>query len=100
MGWERASLIDASITSDEVSRGRPAPDMIQELMRRLGITDPARVAKVGDAPADLQEGTNARCGWVIGVTEGTHTRAQLELFPHSHLVRNVGELMGLFGLEG
>ena len=98
MGWERQGLIEASVTSDEVPRGRPAPDMIEHLMRRLGVTDPARVAKVGDAPADLEEGTNAGCGWVIGVTEGSHTREQLAPLPHTHLVANVGSLFELFGL--
>jgi phosphonatase-like hydrolase len=98
MGWKRLGLIDASVTSDEVPRGRPAPDMVHYLMQRLGVTDPARVAKVGDAPADLEEGTNAGCGWVIGVTDGTHTRAQLAPFPHTHLIANVRDLIDLFGL--
>ena len=52
---------------------------------RLGISDPRRVAKVGDTPADLEEGTNAGCGLVIGVTSGTFTREQLHGMPaHAH----------------
>lgn len=99
LGWMEAGLVDASVTSDEVPRGRPYPDMIRVLMQRLGVSDPARVLKVGDAPADLQEGTNAGCGWVVGVTSGAHDRAALSPHPHTHLVGSIAELPGLLGLE-
>jgi phosphonatase-like hydrolase len=89
LALSRSPLIDATICSDEVPRGRPHPDMIWELMKRLGIIDPARVAKVGDTPADLQEGSNAGCGLIIGVTEGTHSREQLEGHPHTLLIDSV-----------
>ena len=64
-------------------------------MNRFGITDPANVAKVGDTPADLLEGKNAGCGLIVGVTEGTHTRAQLEPHPHTHLIGSVRDLPGI-----
>jgi phosphonatase-like hydrolase len=96
LGWEDA--VDAVLSSDEVPRGRPHPDMIRQLMVRLGVDDPARVAKVGDTPADLQEGASAGCGWIIGVTGGTHTAEQLREHPHTHLVGSVAELPALFGL--
>ena len=92
LGWERAGLIDASVTSDEVKRGRPHPDMIQRLMLHLGVTNPQSVVKVGDTPADLLEGRNAGCGLVIGVTGGSSTREQLEKFPHDHLIATVAQL--------
>lgn len=91
MGW----AIDGSITSDEVERGRPYPDMVWALMARFGIRDSALVAKIGDTPSDLGEGTAAGCGFVIGVTEGTHTFAQLEGHPHTHLVGSVRDVPGL-----
>ena len=56
IGWAPGGLIDATITSDEVARGRPHPDMIHALMARLHIDRVACVAKVGDTPADLLEG--------------------------------------------
>jgi phosphonatase-like hydrolase len=95
LGWERDALVDASVSSDEVPRGRPSPDMIHHLMEGLGIRDASAVAKVGDAPADLQEGTNTGCGLVVGVTWGSHTRSQLEGHPHTHLVDAVDELSAL-----
>jgi phosphonatase-like hydrolase len=100
LGWSASSLIDATICSDEVPRGRPHPDMIRALMSRLNIADPRRVAKVGDTPADLEEGHNAGCGLIVGVTRGTHTREQLAPFPHTHFVETVADVPGLLGLLG
>jgi phosphonatase-like hydrolase len=99
LGWSAGGLIDATVTSDEVPRGRPHPDMVFHLMSRLGIRDPKRVAKVGDTPADLEEGANAGCGLVVGVTRGTHTREQLAPFPHTHLIDSVADLPALLGEE-
>ncbi|MBO0798498.1 MAG: HAD hydrolase-like protein [Blastocatellia bacterium] len=92
LNWERNGLIDASVTSDEVERGRPHPDMIRRLMLALGVSDAQRVAKVGDTPADLLEGKNAGCGLVVGVTNGSSSSEQLESFPHDHLIGSVAEL--------
>jgi phosphonatase-like hydrolase len=98
LGWERDGLIDASVTSDEVTRGRPHPFMIRHLMKKLGVSDSHCVAKVGDAPADLLEGANADCGLVIGVTKGSSTREQLALLPHDYLIGTVAELPALLEL--
>ena len=100
LGWAGTALVDATITSDEVRRGRPHPDMIRALMATLGVRDARRVAKVGDTPADLEEGTNAGCGRVIGVVRGTHTREQLARYPHTDLIDSVADLPRLLGLEG
>jgi phosphonatase-like hydrolase len=98
LGWERDGLIDASVTSDEVERGRPFPWMIRRLMQKVGVKEARRVAKIGDAPADLWEGKNAGCGLVIGVTGGSSTRAQLASLPHDYLIGTVAELPALLGL--
>jgi phosphonatase-like hydrolase len=98
LGWERDALLDASVTSDEVDRGRPYPDMIRLLMSRFGIDDPREVAKVGDTPIDLEEGRLAGCGLNVGVTQGTHSREQLLPYPHTHLIRSVADLPGLLGI--
>jgi phosphonatase-like hydrolase len=98
LNWERDGLIDASVTSDEVERGRPHPDMIRRLMLKLGVTDPRRIAKVGDTPADLLEGKNAGCGLIVGVTQGSCAREQLERFPHDYLIASVGEFPELLGV--
>jgi phosphonatase-like hydrolase len=95
LGWRHGGVIDADVASDEVAQGRPHADMIRCLMARLGIRDPGRVAKVGDTRADLEEGTNAGCGLVIGVTSGSCTREQLQACPHTHILESVAEVPGL-----
>ncbi len=98
LGWKDSDLIDLTITSDEVERGRPHPDMVEKAIRDLDISEASRVAKVGDTPSDLQEGTNAGCGVVIGVTEGSHTAEQLKPHKHTHLVASVADVPGVLGL--
>jgi phosphonatase-like hydrolase len=100
LGWERDGLLDTSVTSDEVPRGRPHPDMVLRAMRLTGVSDPRCVAKVGDTPSDLYEGHNAGCGLVIGVTSGSHTRAELEPHPHTHLIERLAELPALLQIHG
>jgi phosphonatase-like hydrolase len=95
LAWREGQTFDASVTSDEVPRGRPHPDMILYLMRKLDIADARTVAKVGDTPVDLEEGKAAGCGWNIGITSGTHTRAQLVRSPHTHLIDGLAELVAV-----
>src|SRR5262249_36291958 len=95
LGWHSPGVIDADVASDEVPRGRPHPDMIRHLMGRLGIRDARKVAKVGDTGVDLEEGANAGCGLVIGVTSGSFTGEQLRSFPHSHVLASVVEVPGV-----
>lgn len=92
LGWERGGLIDGSVTSDEVEQGRPHQFMIRHLMSQFGIADPLKVAKTGDAPADLLEGYNAGCGLNIGVLYGSSRREELEVHPHHHLVERISEI--------
>jgi len=39
LGWAKDNLIDASVTSDEVLRGRPYPDLIYKTMELMHVTD-------------------------------------------------------------
>jgi phosphonatase-like hydrolase len=99
MGWIGKGLVDASVTSDEVKRGRPYPDMIQKAMKLTDVSDPAAVAKVGDTVSDLLEGTSANCGWVIGITTGAYTKEQLASSPHTNLIDHLSELNTIFDLQ-
>jgi phosphonatase-like hydrolase len=74
------------VSSDQVERGRPAPDIVLETMRRAGVLDARRVGLAGDTPADLGAGSSAGCDLVIGVGHGTHTLEELRLCPHTHLL--------------
>lgn len=89
LGWLEDDLLDATVASDEVARGRPHPDLVHRAMQLTRVSNPAAVAKVGDTPSDLHEGTAAGCGLVIGITHGSHTAAELAVHPHTHLVANL-----------
>ena len=88
-------VVQASIASDEVPNGRPAPDMIRLAMQRLGVSDPKQVVNIGDTPSDLLSGQAAGVGLNLGLTNGTHSEAQLRDYPHDILLGSLLELPGL-----
>jgi phosphonatase-like hydrolase len=92
LSWQGTHVVDATVASDEVARGRPNPDLVFKAMELTGVTNPAAVAKVGDTPSDLEEGAAARCGLIVGVTNGSHTTDQLKRHPHTHLIAHLGQL--------
>jgi phosphonatase-like hydrolase len=93
VNWRDA--VDATICSDEVARGRPAPDMIRALAARFGIAEPAQIAKVGDTLADIDEGLRAGCGLVIGVLTGTGVRDEFAARPGIAVAPDVSAAAGM-----
>jgi phosphoglycolate phosphatase len=91
LGWE--GEIDLALSPADVGRGRPAPDMILGAMQRLGVEDPATVVVAGDTVSDLEAGTAANAGAVIGVLSGAHDRATLEAAPHTDLIPDITGLI-------
>jgi phosphoglycolate phosphatase-like HAD superfamily hydrolase len=72
--------------------------MIFRAMAATGVKAVDRVAKVGDTSYDLQEGSSAGCGLVIGITSGAFTREQLLAEPHTHLIDSIPEILAILGL--
>lgn len=93
--WTQRRLIDFLVTSDEVEAGRPEPFMIRKMMEAAGITNAAEVAKVGDTAVDMEEGHNSGCKYVIGVTTGIYTRAELEKCNPTHIVDDMATIIGI-----
>jgi phosphonatase-like hydrolase len=96
LGWGHE--IDLALSPADVGRGRPAPDMVLGAMSRLGVGDPNAVVVVGDTVSDLEAGSAAGAGAVVGVLCGAHDEAQLERVPHTAILSDVTGLLGL--LEG
>ncbi|NII23897.1 HAD-IA family hydrolase [Pseudoflavitalea sp. X16] len=90
--WKSNGMIDMVITSDEVPEGRPKPYMIAAIMKQLDIADAGQVAKVGDTEVDVEEGRNAGCGLVVGVTTGAYTRSELEQYKPDTIIDSLAEL--------
>ena len=62
--------LDTNVCADDVPQGRPAPWMIYEVMKRVGVFPPSHVVKIGDTSADIAAGVNAAC-WTIGVCDSS-----------------------------
>jgi phosphoglycolate phosphatase-like HAD superfamily hydrolase len=69
--------------------------MIFKAMKDLNIISANEVAKVGDTISDLKEGYGAKCKYVIGITTGAYTRAELEKEPHTHLVDDLLQVVDI-----
>ena len=91
VGWD-ASAVDGTLSADDVGRGRPAPDLIHEAMRRSGVARPGAVLVVGDTIFDLEAAAAARAGQAVAVLSGAHDRAMLAARPHSAILPSIAEL--------
>ncbi len=81
--------VDLVLSPADVGRGRPAPDLVFGAMERLGVADPGAVAVAGDTVSDLEAGTAAGAGAVIGVLSGAHDRATLAAAPHTAIIEDI-----------
>jgi len=98
VGWN-AGTVDASICSDEVPRGRPAPYLIFRAMEATRTTDVHRVVNVGDTTLDLLSGRNAGVRGIVGVLTGSQTIAHLGMVRHTHIIPSVAALPDLIAKE-
>ena len=64
-------------------------------MERLNITYPEDVAKIGDTRADIEEGLNAGCGIVIGITTGAFAKQDLIKWHPDYVIDSLQELLPL-----
>jgi phosphoglycolate phosphatase-like HAD superfamily hydrolase len=69
-------LIEAMVCGDDGFAVKPAPDAVFAVCHAFR-TEPARVAVVGDAPADLAMARSAGAGRVIGVRSGVGSEEDL-----------------------
>ncbi len=96
LAWE--NKIDMLVASDEVVNGRPYPDMINKIKAELGIESSEDVAKVGDTEVDVNEGINAGCKYVIGVTTGAFTREALLPYSPTHVIDDISEVLEILSV--
>lgn len=84
-------MVDVVVCGDEVPEGRPAPFMIQEIMRLTGVTDPTLVASAGDTAVDVESAQRAGVT-AIGVLTGKLLRPDHEAAGAHLIVDSVAEL--------
>jgi phosphonatase-like hydrolase len=95
LGWQHYFV--ASITSDDVVDGRPAPYMLFRAMEAAHVNETTQVMAVGDTPLDLQAANNAGVGAAIGVYSGAATEERLRKERNSGVLPSIAELPGLIG---
>jgi len=93
LGWQH--YFAASITSDDVSEGRPAPYMLFRAMEAAHINETQVVMAVGDTPLDLQAANNGSMGAAIGVYSGAATEDRLRKERNSGVLPSVAALPDL-----
>jgi len=92
-----STVVDAVVCVDDVAAGRPAPYMVFRAMELTGVRDVRRVLTAGDTVRDLEAGTNAGAGMVVGVLTGGLDATALGAVRHTHLVPSVADLPALLG---
>ena len=95
---EEGKDIDLLITSDDVSKGRPAPDMILLACEKLGVM-PKESIKIGDSGIDIVEGQNAGVKYSIGVTTGAQSLSQLKASQPDFIFDDMMELLPILESE-
>jgi phosphonatase-like hydrolase len=94
-GWQH--IFSASISSDDVKAGRPAPYMIFRAMEIAGVDDVREVLNVGDTLLDLQAGQRAGVLGVVGVLTGIQKEDRLRSASPSYLISSVADIPALIG---
>jgi phosphonatase-like hydrolase len=85
----------ATITSDDVRTGRPAPYMLFHAMEAANVDAVTQAVAVGDTPLDLEAGSNAAFRGVIGVLSGVGKESALRAQPHTEIISSVADLPAL-----
>jgi len=97
-GWGEG-MIDASVCSDEVAMGRPAPYMIFRAMEATRVTRVQGIVNVGDTTLDLLSAAYAGARGNVGVLTGTQTILHLGRIRHTHIIPSIHDLPDLLENE-
>ncbi|RZU63869.1 phosphonatase-like hydrolase [Microterricola gilva] len=96
LDWQE--LADIVLTPADAGRGRPHPDMPLTALLRTETSAVEAMIVVGDTVSDMQSGTRAGAGLVIGVLSGAHGEEQLLAAGADDVISSVAELPELLGL--
>ena len=83
--------VDAYISSEDVTSGRPAPFMIYNLMNELNVKNTDEVVKIGDTINDILEGKNSKCE-TIGVLTGANNEDELLEVGANYVINSVMDI--------
>ncbi|MEX2684739.1 MAG: HAD family hydrolase [Candidatus Sigynarchaeota archaeon] len=92
-GLGLSGLVDAFVGLEDITNGKPDPEMIFKSCDRLGLT-PASCIVVGDTEYDIKAGNAAGC-FTIGVLTGNFTAERLAAAGAGAVVPSVASLFAL-----
>ncbi|GAA1958010.1 phosphonatase-like hydrolase [Agromyces allii] len=98
LGWH--DLAELALSPVDAGRGRPYPDLPLTALLRSGTTSVASMIVVGDTRSDIEAGTRAGAGLVVGVLTGAHDRAALLDAGAHAVIDGIRDLPVLLGLRG
>ena len=90
------NLFDYTGIANEIGKSRPYPDMIFDMMAKLGIADTKEILKVGDTIADIQEGKNANVRTAV-ILSGTQGRNELLKQQPDFVIQSLAEIKKIIG---
>lgn len=98
---EWRTFIDFSIAASEVKLGRPAPDMINNLIYQYNsqldtVITANNVTVIGDTVADITAGKAANAKNVIGILSGIHSREKLMAAGADDVIENLNDVKKYF----
>ena len=92
LGWDEHPPFSTLVLAEEVERPTPGPDLILECMRRTGVLDVHRVAKVACNVIGLADAKQLGCGWNVLVDSGTLTTDQIAALAPTAILDQVSDL--------
>ncbi len=90
--WQRADLI---LSTDDVARGYPWPDLFLTALLRLGTGDVRGMAVATAAESGVLAARRAGARIIVGVLSGVHDATRLRRAGATHLVEDMAELPDL-----
>ncbi|MCW4458949.1 HAD family hydrolase [Microbacterium sp. MPKO10] len=97
LGWR--DLVDAVLSSDDVGRGLPFPDLPLTAVMRTGARSVDGMIVVGAGVAHVRGGLSAGAGLVVGVLAGGHTAEQLHQAGADEVLTSLEMLPALLGIS-
>lgn len=89
------ALADLSLSSDDVARGFPWPDLVLTALLRTQTGAVCDVTVVHSTGAGVESGRRSGAGVVAGVLSGPHAAARLRSSGATHVLGSIADLPGL-----
>jgi phosphonoacetaldehyde hydrolase len=95
LNWN-SGMFDYTGIAEEIGFGRPEPDMIFDMMKKLNLNDGDKFLKTGDTAADIREGKNAGVKTAV-ILSGTQDSEMLKNENPDYVIGSLLEIKTILG---